>query len=403
MIRIAGRARPRGPFGALRRLIRGQTAVWILPLLIANPALAAPTAVPAVFQTAPGRFEIVAPDPVTAGRIVALAEEVWRTLAEPLRLPAAFASPVFVRVLPADGFVADERFRVLVEPGGVVSVRISASADMTQIVPQALVQGLLWKLAVGAHGANDRIAVPRWLEHAAVERWRTRAQPAQIDALKRESEKLVPPRLAELLAWSRDAEEARPLVVGAFWLLEWLQAESPSRDAWGDLLMRLLAGEEPLRALAARFPARLSNADEGELWWQTGWHHLRRTPTLATAGVAESQSTLERLSRFVFEREGRDVVLPLREALEAADEPFVAAELAQRATELARTVPALHPFFRNAGLSLAEAFRARAANEPTRHTACAAFERDWQEGLELAAAAKEALDRLEAEAVVHMR
>ena len=57
------------------------------------------------------------------------------------------------------------------------------------------------------------------------------------------------------------------------------------------------------------------------------------------------------------------------------------------ATALNRVVPALHPFYRNAGLSLAEVFARRASAE--------AFERDWRDATELDAATSAALDALE--------
>ena len=79
-----------------------------------------------------------------------------------------------------------------------------------------------------------------------------------------------------------------------------------------------------------------------------------------------------------------------------ANEPVVAAELQRRATGLARLVPALHPFYRNAGLSLAAAFNARSGKEATRAGLAAAFESDWRDALELEAASTAALDALEA-------
>jgi hypothetical protein len=73
----------------------------------------------------------------------------------------------------------------------------------------------------------------------------------------------------------------------------------------------------------------------------------------------------------------------------------VNAELTRRAAELAKLIPTLHPFYRNAGLSLGEAFAARGAAPAKRDAASARFEQDWRDAIELEAATRSALDRLE--------
>ena len=78
-----------------------------------------------------------------------------------------------------------------------------------------------------------------------------------------------------------------------------------------------------------------------------------------------------------------------------AGEPIVEGELQRRAVALNRLLPSLHPFFRNAGLSLAEVFAKRRGADRIRDTARGAFERDWSDAVELAAASRAALDALE--------
>ena len=317
-------------------------------------------------------------------------------LAAPLGLPDAFPSSVFVRVVPATEWVEPAAFRVIVEAGGVVSVRLRWSEATPEIfVRRALVQGLLMRLAVAQHGVNERIAAPLWLELACLGWWQTRADAAQLDALKQETARLVPPALASLLGWQRGDAESRELAVGATWLLTFLQGESGRAGEWQTMLRRLLEGEDGVIALAGSYAGRFVSDGERELWWQTGWHHLRRGRTLPSLEAAESRMALADAARFVFSAGGHEVVLPLREVLKRASEPAVEAGLKRHAAELDRVVSSLHPFYRNTGLSLAEALAARSATAERREARCSAFEQDWRDALELEAATTMALDTLE--------
>ncbi len=369
-------------------------------LLAAGGLLAAAFAaepVPVSVRTAPGRFELAAVDASVAHALATSAEEAWRVLAGPLALPAAFPSPVFVRVDAPDSAGDLAPFRVVVEPGGVVSVRIPRAAVGHATAQRALVQGLLMRLAVAQRGVNERLAAPLWLEHACVGWWLTRSAAAQLDALKQESAQLPVPTIEVLLTWRRGGPEPRDLSAGAVWLLTFLQAESGRAREWPDLLQRLLGGEEPLAALSAAYPGRFADAAEREMWWATGCQHAQRVRTVPAHDSAESRAQLGTLSRFVFAgaSEEADRVVPLREVLARKGEAIVAAEVTRRSTELERLIPALHPFYRNAGLALAEAFRAATKDARRREALCAAWEQDWRDATELEVATAAALDKLE--------
>lgn len=369
-------------------------AAWVGAAMAARAAGDLPAAV--MFQSAPGRFEIAGADVVGAQRVVALAAEGWQHLAVPLALPESFSSPVFVRLVPAADWREVAPFRIIVEAGGVVSVRLRWAASTPEVyVRRALVQGLIIRQAVARHGVNPRLTAPLWLEHACVGWWRTHAEPAQLDALKQSSQRLVPPTLSTLLEWQRGSDEPEALTAGAVGLLGFLQAESPRTGEWPALLQRLLGGEAPLPALSATYPGRFTNESERELWWQTGWHQWRTARVLPGLEAMESRAELAECARFVFAREGRERVVPLRELLAHTAEPLVAAEIDRHAGALNRVLPVLHPFYRNAALSLAEALAARGVAEKKREILCAAFERDWRDAVELEAASATALDALE--------
>lgn len=370
-------------------------AAWALLLAGAAGTGGAGEPVPVLVQSAPGQFEVAAIDAAEAHAVAAVAAEGWRLLAGPLGLPAAFPTPVFVRVLPAGVEAAAAGARVTVESGGVVTVWLPAAPAGSEAVRRALVQGLLARLGVALHGAASPPVVARWLEMACEGWWRTRADEAQGDALKQRTARLTPPPIAALLDWPRAGPENPGFALGAVWLLAFLQAESGPAGEWPALLRRLLAGGDPQAMLAQCYPGRFQGVAARELWWQTGWHQARRVRTLPTQEAEESRRHLAGFARFVFAAgDGApDQVLDLRTVLARRAEPLVAAELARRAADLGRLVTAMHPFYRNAALSLAEALAAGDAR--AREKACALFEQDWRDGRTLEEASAAILDRLE--------
>jgi hypothetical protein len=356
---------------------------------------------PLVFvQNSPGRFEVAAADATLAHGVASATEELWRVLAVPLALPELFSSPIFVRIVQGANETTGESaaFRVTVEIGGIVSIRLRADAAGTPAMRHALVQGLLMRIAVAHHGAEPRVTSPLWLEHACLEWWRTRTNAAQFDAVKQETARLAVPRLESLLLWRHGSGAPRESIVGSLWLMSFLLVESGPGREWPAYLVRVLGGDDPLVALATSYPERFNGAEERELWWQTGWHHARRIRSLPALEAAESRVQLAALSRFVFAgaTDDADAVVPLRTVMARASELVVAAEITRRSAELARLIPTLHPFYRNAGLALGEVFAARAAAAKRLDVVCAAFEQDWRDATELESATSAALDRLEA-------
>lgn len=352
---------------------------------------------PVLSQTGPGQFEIASLQAGAGQRVRDEAEAAWRWLALPLDLPVAgFASPIFVRLVPVESWSETQPFRVVAEPGGVVSVRLRWSeATPVLLVRHALVQALLVRISVAAHGVNERLTVPFWLEQACVEWWRIRAEPAQADALQQESAGLMPPALSAVLGWQRNDGELRVLSVGAVWLLTWVQSQTGRSGEWPVYRARLLAGAPAEEALAECFPGRFGDAAERELWWQTGWHHLRRVRTQPQLGSLESHAALAELARFVFVVGESEAVEPMRFVLRRRAEWVVKAALAERSTELQRLLPALHPFYLNAGLALSDCLESKLKDSDL-EAKLADYEREWENAVDLELTSREALDKLAA-------
>ncbi len=362
---------------------------------------AALQAVPAVlFQSAPGRFEIAAVDAAAAQPALAAAQSLWAALSEPLALPEAFSSPIFVRVVPPGEWSEAEPFRVNVEPAGLVSLRLRGGDTAEVLRRRGLVQALLMRVAVAQHGVSPSLMAPLWLEFACVEWWRASESGSRLDFLKQQSAKASPPPLARLLAWSRGEPEPVENAWGAYWLMVFLQAESNRGAEWRRFLAALGGGAKPLGALTENFPDRFTGAAERELWWETGWHHHRRVRTLPLLSAAESRAAIADATRFVAMRDGVEVVVPSDAWGEWGRSLTGRAMLRAAATRLAQQAAALHPFYRNAAISLGRLLTlagdpsgVRSAEEVA--AARQAFDRDWQDASDLEAESARALDALE--------
>jgi hypothetical protein len=373
-------------------LLAGIAALW-------TPTARA-AATPVLVQTSSGRFEFATIDPAVGHAVAALAEEMWRSLEKPLGLPAAFSSPVFVRLLPAPGDGRTAAFEVNLEPGGVVSLWWRGDVGEDSLLRRALVRGLLARLAVSQRGAAASATPAAWLEHACVAWWRARSEGAQLDLARLHATKIPPPSIAGLLDWPAESEPEPTISAAMFWLMTFLQAESGPSGEWAGFVRRLLAGMDPQAALAASYPGRFQGAPARELWWQTGWHHHRRLRVLPVQEAAESRGFIEVLARFVYASpDGEaDRLVPLAEVLTRGMEPAVSADIARRLNTLGSVTTTLHPFYLNAGLSLADAFQAATSGKPVPRGLTETFEADWRQGTILEQASRRALDALEAKA-----
>lgn len=375
-------------------LLRVRARVFCFVFGMALPIFAAEP-IPVNVRTMPGRFDISAMDATLAHTVSAQAEETWRHLSDLLTLPEGFSSPIFVRVSAGDA--SSPLFTAQSEPGGIVSVWIQSSAvAQPDMVRRALARGVLLRQGVAWYGAEPVRAVPGWLELGCALWVATREFPARLDEIKDRTRSLAPPALGALLNDKRAVVGGLEHAIASLWLLTLLQGDSRGAQEWGSFLRGVLRGVPADEMLTVAFPGRFTNVRERELWWQTGWHHFHRVNAFPMMGSQESAHEITRLSRFVFAPGNEDVVVPLRTVLEHAADAIVADEFKRRAAELQILTPAMHPYYRNAGLSLLEVFLKAGTVSPHRLAALVvAFEEDWRDGVEIEAAAKAALDALE--------
>lgn len=378
---------------------RATLIAWAMLAVLGGMGLPRPlvAADPVLFRSGAGRFEVAAIDSSAASAVNTLAEEAWRLLSAPLGLPEGFSAPVVVRVFSAAEWTDRAPFRVFVEPGGLVSIRLRWDGPSDVLMARrALVQGLLMRLGVAQHGVKATLSAPLWLEYACLGWWHSRLDGANLDALKQETAAIRPPGMGELIGWQRGGPEPRERAIASVWLLSFFLAESTAAAGeWPALLRRLLAGEEPVAAVGAAFPGRFESEPSRELWWQTGWHHLRRTQGLPMLSAVDSRAVVAGLARFVASTEGEvDVVVSLREVLAQSGEVWLDLERQRRITEVNRVVPALHPFYRNAALSLAAALAWKGTSAEA-EALCRRFDQDWADALEIDAATQAALNELE--------
>lgn len=365
-------------------------------------AVAAPvgkSAEPLVFYTGTGQFEIIALKAEAAQEALRLANSVWRGLAGPLSLPKeGFSSAVAVRLVPEAEWVGPAVFAVVAEPGGLVNVRVRWS-DTTdaRVVRRALTQAVILRRAVAWHGAINGLTVPLWLEQACAAWSEAADRPAMLDAMQRESDGMSPPTLAALLSWQRGDDEPRGWVLASFWLLQHFQAESGDSRLWPEWLSALLAGTDPLRALPAVYGTVLKDAATRELWWQVGYYNKSRSSALPLLTADDTRNWLADRCRWLAIKDGREQVLSLDDLWVARQEAWVKAELTERSHQLQLMLSRLHPFYRNAAISMGLMYQSALKGDEEQFKAAEkALSQDASDGRELEAATGSALDELEA-------
>lgn len=357
--------------------------------LIAGPAV--------LFESAPGQVQVAATDAAAAEPVLTAAQSAWRALAEPLELPEAFSSPVFVRVVPPTEWTQRAPFHVVVEAGGVVTLWLRGGDTAPDFLRRGLVQALLLRKGVELHGVSARLAVPLWLEVASVAAWQVEENGAWLDGLQRRAVDLPVPALGAILGRARGEEEPPEFETGAYWLWVFLQAESPGRNEWRRMLALTLGGVDSMQALAGTYPSAAGSEAERELWWRIGWHHHRRVPVLPLLSIADSRAAVADAVRQVWLRDGTEAEIGVEEWRGLGRAEPGRSALRREAARVEALAPRLHVFYRNAAVSLGRLLVAATQTDAAQFgVARAQFERDWRDASELEAASARALDSLEA-------
>jgi len=377
----------------------------VAPSATGEPAEPLPDLPPAphVFLTGTGEFEIASVDLVAARNGTKLAEEIWRTLDTPLLLPAAgFSQPITVRVLPlAAGTKERASFQANAELGGRVGVTVRWTADAAgdDALRRGLVQALLMRRAIAWHGLVTELRVPFWLENACVRWTETRERPALLDAWQQDAARVAMPRLAAVLSQQRLAAADPAADLAALGLMAHLQAESGREQRWPQLLRAVLGGTETLAALPLYYGDYFKDDAARELWWQVGWQAQLRQAAQAGETPAESRQWLVERAHWTarLTKDAPDAELTLDEVYAARAEAWVTRELAERLAELRAGLGTVHPFYRNAALSLGRVYESALFGDRRGfNKAQADLVRDIADGRELEQISKEALDELEA-------
>lgn len=350
---------------------------------------------PRVFYTGTGQFEIIVADARDAQPALALGDSVWRSLAGPIGLPAGgFATPVSIRLVPAEKWDEASVFTALVEPPGRVVMRVRWAEDVDPvIVRRAFVQGVLLQQAVALHGVTGKLTVPLWLEQACTAFSMIRERPALLDQFQQEAATVNPPALVNLLTWERGAVESRAWELSSLWFFLQIQSESGDVTRWTSWLRATLGGATPMDSLPRAYQGLWASPLAMEQWWQVVAKNQQRASALPVMNAVESRAWMANRARWLGGRNGREIVIPLRDLLEAAKEPWVATELKERSRQTQGVLGVLHPFYVNAAVSMGRLYEAAAKRDEKRFaTALADFERDALDARELEDTVGEILD-----------
>ena len=353
-----------------------------------------------------GRFVVVAAPGADGLRLARLAEESWEFWRQGLFLPERMSTPVTVRLQPEEGWtVAEPHWRVVVEPGGVITLWLRGGGEPGTARDRrwltALAASALQRQAVFLGVPADRAAAPDWLALAAAEAALVRMNPALLDAWCQDATRTgrMPP-LQALLAWQRaqSSPETDPRRLAAFGAWRWLRANPAGEAGWRKFLGELLSGTSPGSALVRSYGGSFSGADaaEIELAWQVGASAMARTVTVPLMEAEESRLRLEQADRLVAARAldpRAEEVVSLAEQWSTRRDAFVADAREARLAWLESNFARLHPFYRNAGASLGRALVAQRDGDAGAWAAALwDWRRDLAAGRELEAGSRALLD-----------
>ncbi len=348
-----------------------------------------------VFYTGTGQFEIITLDSASVRQVLTQASAVWDALEVPLGLPTdGFSSAITVRLVPESKWSGPAVFSAVTEPGGWVSVRVRWTPQIDPgILRRALVQALLLRQAVFWHGVNNRINVPLWLEQACTALSLVRTRPAMLDAMQQESTRVAPPAIEALLRWQRGTVDSRGWELASFWLLKHLLTDSGAANRRTVFFRSILGGMDPALALQGAYGTLWSDAATRELWWQVGFYHQSRAHGLPFLTQEESRAWLADRSRWLGSSQGREQVLGLQTLWAERKETWIKTELADRVRQLREVLTVIHPFYRNATISMGAMYEAALKGKEAEFNAAkAAMEHDAVDGRELEDATSAALD-----------
>jgi len=219
-----------------------------------------------------------------------------------------------------------------------------------------------------------------------------------LDAMQQESAHLKPPLLETVLHGERGTGESRERELAAFWLFQHLQSEAGGDTRrWGGWLRAILGGAEPMQALQPAFGRAWKDPAERELWWQVGFYNESRNAVLPLLSMEETRNWLADRCRWLVLRSGYEQVLSLDDLWAFRKEPWVKTGLAKRAEQLQNQLARLHPFYRNAAISMGRMYQAAVKGDEKEFKAAqAALSQDAVDGRELENETGAALDALEA-------
>jgi hypothetical protein len=121
-----------------------------------------------------------------------------------------------------------------------------------------------------------------------------------------------------------------------------------------------------------------------ELWWQTGFRHQAKNNILPVMTATDSRAWLVDRSRWLANRQGREVVLPLAELIQLRREPWLQRELGERIQQTRIKLAAIHPFYANALVALGRLYEAALkGDQAAAKAALEQLERDLIDGREL--------------------
>ena len=231
----------------------------------------------------------------------------------------------------------------------VVSLRIRWDTALShEDFTRALVHALCARVLLAHGAAKPAEAVPAWLVEALSREFILARFPTLFDEWARQSA-AGRPLPVSTFASANIGKPSKTFSLQSFWFLRFLRQELAAKKMpHGHLFTEIARGKTLDDFLADTFPEEWKDADQRALWWPLGYSQTTRSHMSGTQTMAESRTSLEKATAFVFAIGEVDTPLTPTQLIPLRSQKTVRDEIAARLFRLKVNLGHVNPVWHNA-------------------------------------------------------
>lgn len=316
-----------------------------------------------------------------------LSREMTAIAAATFNIPPRFARPVVVQLMPPEAMPGGPPYLISSGPRGGVTIAITWNSETSfEITCEALARGFLRQLGATWKPLPERTGYdpPDWLELGFSLLLEARLRGHLPDYFARLARQRSPRPLADIVgARGPYGTQARDLALDAYWLLRFLRREAGNRRTYQRMLTETMLGKDGYVAILEHYRGHFSDRASLELWWAVGFNDLVRGRQRLVSSPAESRLTVQRLAELTPSWDGITRRVDLAALTHLREREEVREALRQRRLDANLALPQINPVYRNALISLIEAYEAYPLGEEPFNTARQRFTEDLHAATQL--------------------